>query len=111
MTERLVLRCGRLIDGTGREPVDDAWLTIADDRIEQVTTSPPPDVAGAEHLDATGLTVMPGLMDLHVHLIHGVTDPREPHILFGLLSSSSQLLTLWAARNARLSATVTECNP
>jgi imidazolonepropionase-like amidohydrolase len=102
VSERLVLRCGRLIDGTGREPADDAWLTIADGRIGQVTTTPPPDVGGAEHLDATGLTVMPGLMDLHVHLIHGVTDPREPHILFGLLSSSSQLLTLWAARNARL---------
>lgn len=97
----ITIRCGQLIDGTGAEPARDQWLTIDDGRIAAIASSPPTRQAG-ETLDASQHTVMPGMMDLHVHLIHGVTDPREPHILYGLLNSSSQLLTLWAARNARL---------
>ncbi|MBW3634248.1 MAG: amidohydrolase family protein [Chloroflexi bacterium] len=45
---------------------------------------------------------MPGMMDLHIHLSNGVTDPRDPHILYGMLFSTTQMLTLWSARNARL---------
>jgi imidazolonepropionase-like amidohydrolase len=99
--ERTLIHCGRLIDGTGTPPAQDTWLSIVDGRVEGVSSGPDEGQTG-NVLDASRYTVMPGLMDLHVHLIHGVTDRREPHILFGLLTSSSQLLTLWAARNARL---------
>ncbi|GAC1314218.1 MAG: amidohydrolase family protein [Chloroflexota bacterium] len=97
----ITIRCGRLIDGTGAEPTRERWITIDEGRIAGIASSPPPGTTD-DVLDASDQTVMPGMMDLHVHLIHGVTDPREPHILYGLLNSSSQLLTLWAARNARL---------
>jgi imidazolonepropionase-like amidohydrolase len=103
MSERVVVRCGRLIDGTGAAPRSGVTLTIEDGRIRHVAPSMPDDApAGAGLIDAGDRTVMPGLMDIHVHLIHGVTDPRDPHILYGLMHSSTQMLTLWAARNARL---------
>lgn len=103
--ERTVVACGRLIDGTGSAAVGPATLVLEGDRIADVVAGPPAEalVASATaFIDASQQTVMPGMMDLHVHLIHGVTDPREPHILYGILSSTPQMLTLWAARNARL---------
>jgi imidazolonepropionase-like amidohydrolase len=69
-----ILRAGTLIDGTGAPPVRDAALLIRDGRIEAVTTaspsaSRPPD---AEVIDASRLTVLPGLIDCHDHLaFHG----------------------------------------
>ncbi len=56
---------GRVLDpARGTDEIDDLWLF--DDRIIEPPTRP------AEHIiDATGLWVVPGLIDLHVHL-------REP---------------------------------
>ena len=55
----------------------------------------------APRLDARGATVMPGLMDLHVHLV-SVVDPDEPNAIWAEVSARTQLLTLHAAKNARL---------
>jgi imidazolonepropionase-like amidohydrolase len=100
---RTIVHCGRLLDGTGRAPAP-ATLVLARGRVEQVL--PPgatPESGEADLvLDGSRHTVVPGLMDLHVHLQHGVLDPREPHLDFGMLLSTAQLLTLWTAHNARL---------
>lgn len=67
----LALTGGRLIDGTGRDPVDDATVVTDGDRITAVGT----DVtrrAGTEVVDVDGLTVLPGLIDLHTHM--GIID-------------------------------------
>lgn len=103
--ERTVISCGTLIDGTGAAPVAPATLVLEGERVAEVVTGPPSEALLASEatvIDASQQTVMPGMMDMHVHLIHGVTDPREPHILYGILSSTPQMLTLWGARNARL---------
>jgi imidazolonepropionase-like amidohydrolase len=74
----LVLRGGTLVDGTGAEPIGDATVTIADDRITAVTRGTPP--AGipetATVLDTDGLALLPGLIDLHSHL--GIVAPGDP---------------------------------
>ncbi len=44
---------------------------------------------------------MPGLMDLHVHLV-SVVDPDEPNAIWAEVGARTQLLTLHAAKNARL---------
>lgn len=60
-----------LIDGTGAEPVTNATIVIDDDgRITEVGVSASVP-SGADVLDVGGATVMPGLIDAHVHLYSG----------------------------------------
>ena len=86
----LVLDNVRVIDGTGAPPLEHGRIVIQDDRLAEVgtreTVAAP---AGADTLDLTGRTVVPGLIDLHFHiendpklalrqLSHGVTSFRDP---------------------------------
>ena len=62
---------GALLDGTGALPVRDGVVLIRGDRIERVgTVATLPVPAGYESISTEGLTVLPGLWDLHVHLIY-----------------------------------------
>jgi len=62
----LALTNARLLDGTGAPPRDGAAVLVADGRIAGFGGDPlPPDVAV---LDLEGRTLMPGLIDAHVHL-------------------------------------------
>ena len=74
----LALVGGLLIDGTGGAPIRNSVVLIRGERIEKVGTTvslPVPD--GYETVSAEGLTVLPGLWDLHVHLMYaGHPDPR-----------------------------------
>jgi imidazolonepropionase-like amidohydrolase len=69
-----------LIDGTGRPPVAAAAMVVRDGKIEYAgPRSGMRAPAGAERLDLAGRWVMPGLIDLHVHLgnVKGlVQDPK-----------------------------------
>lgn len=76
--EVLVLAGGRLIDGYGGPPMENAVIVIEDNTIRTVGvwgTIRIPD--GARVIDTNGYTMMPGLMDMHVHLMilgHGDYD-------------------------------------
>src|ERR687884_824100 len=64
-----VLRGGRLIDGTGAAPLDNATIVLRDNRIEAVTTRNESDFpADAQIIDASGMTILPGLIDCHDHM-------------------------------------------
>ena len=71
----LALVGGQLIDGTGSPPVADSVIVIRDGRIESAgprdTTAVP---AGAEVIDVIGKTIIPGLVNLHVHYRGGPED-------------------------------------
>src|SRR5215510_1898789 len=67
--QTLVLRGARVIDGTGTNPLDNAAIVIRDGRIVAIgpasTTTVP---AGAEVVDYTGKTIIPGLISGHSHV-------------------------------------------
>jgi imidazolonepropionase-like amidohydrolase len=66
--ERVVaVRAGRLIDGTGSTPATNVVILIRNDRIVEVG----PNVRiprGAETIDLSAYTVLPGFIDAHTHL-------------------------------------------
>lgn len=68
--ERVVAFTGmRLIDGLGGAPVEDAAILVRDGRIEAV--GPATEVAlpeGAEQVDLSGRSVVPGLINTHGHV-------------------------------------------
>jgi imidazolonepropionase-like amidohydrolase len=83
-----------LLDGTGAKPLEDATILVEGGIIQDVGRGiNMPE--GAEVVDASGMMVMPGLIDAHVHLcLEG-----GPNIL-AILQYPPGLLQLMAARNA-----------
>src|SRR6266536_477971 len=86
--ETLVLVGASLIDGTGAEPVRGRAVVVEGDRITQVV-----DDARApkgRRIDLSGCTLLPGLVNCHVHLCFGAeADPvrvlkEEPAALTAL---------------------------
>ena len=67
-TERVVVHAGLLVDGkraSGRANMD---IVVVGNRIRTVAPHAAAAHAGARVVDATGLTVMPGLIEYHSHL-------------------------------------------
>jgi imidazolonepropionase-like amidohydrolase len=74
---------GNVIDGTGSAPQAKTDVLLKGDRIVAVGKNlaiDAADRANAETIDASGLTVMPGLIDAHVHVTLG--EPRTNDELF-----------------------------
>lgn len=74
---------GNVIDGTGSNPQPKTDVLLKNGRIVKVGKNLAIDAADAsssETIDATGLTVMPGLIDAHVHVTLG--EPRTNDELF-----------------------------
>ena len=57
----------RLIDGLADQPQEGVSIVVDGERISQITGSEAPAPAGAEVIDLAGKTVVPGLIDTHVH--------------------------------------------
>jgi imidazolonepropionase-like amidohydrolase len=65
----LALTGGTLIDGTGRDPVEDSVVVVEDSHILEVGKRDQIHIpTGAEVVDVCGKTVMPGMIDCHVHI-------------------------------------------
>lgn len=99
--DALLVLAGRLWDGSGAPVRRDMGLVVRDGRVERVAPAAELGDWTGPRLPASGFTVMPGLMDLHVHLV-SVLDPDEPNAIWAEVSARTQLLTLHAAKNARL---------
>jgi imidazolonepropionase-like amidohydrolase len=100
MPDRIVLRAPRLWDGTGRAVVPEAAVVLEGDRI--AAAGPAHDAAGPAGFGVTELrfpsgSILPGLIDTHVHLIWpGDGTPAHEYTQ----ASSAERLLLTAVRNA-----------
>ncbi len=119
---RLIIRGATVIDGTGSPAYGPVDIVVENDRIAEVRVVGYPGVEitgrrpeagpGDREIDATGMYVLPGFVDLHGHiggrsqgttpdyvfklwLAHGVTTVRDPGSGNGMA---------WTLRHRRLSA-------
>ncbi|MBM3346169.1 MAG: amidohydrolase family protein [Betaproteobacteria bacterium] len=74
MPRHILISGGSIIDGTG-SPAKPGSVLVCDDKIlavgadaDQQAAGLTRQAAGVEKIDATGLTVMPGLIDSHCHI-------------------------------------------
>jgi imidazolonepropionase-like amidohydrolase len=66
-----------VIDGTGRPAIPDATVIIEGDRISRVSRTQIPIPAGAQRIDGRGKYLIPGMMDVHIHLHGGFAKPPD----------------------------------
>jgi len=66
-----------VIDGTGRPAIPDATVLIEGDRITRVSRTEIAIPAGAQRIDGRGKYLIPGMMDVHIHLHGGFTKPPD----------------------------------
>ena len=60
-----------LIDGTGRPAVPNAWVLVEGDRITRVAVREIEAPRDSRRIDGSGKFLIPGLMDMHIHLSGG----------------------------------------
>lgn len=99
--ETIVVHAGHLMTDPARPIAGPSTITIVDGRIQSVTAGLVPAPAGARLIDLSSRTVLPGLIDAHVHLIgdshapfwRGAVDTDE---YLALLGARNALVTLRA---------------
>ncbi len=98
----LLITDATIVDGTGAAPQPGLSTLVEANRIvaigpaEQIRAQHPA-AATAQHIDAAGKTLMPGLIDCHCHISFGETRTQEEQDLY----TSVESRTLRAAFNLR----------
>ena len=69
MTEKIIVLKGRqLIDGNGGDVLKDPVVVIEANHIKEIGTEATVQIPeNAETVDLSGYTLMPGMMDIHLH--------------------------------------------
>jgi imidazolonepropionase-like amidohydrolase len=96
-TEYIVLKGGTLIDGTGNKPLENSIVVIHNSKITMVGDEAdidiPPD---ANIISSEGHTILPGLIDAHVHL----SGTRSPDLTEWILETDPALRAIRTVADA-----------
>lgn len=104
--EFTALSGGRIIDGNGGQPIVDGVILIKENRI--VAVGPASEIVipnDTEIIDTNGMTVMPGLIDIHVHF--DIVGHSDYDYWFGHYEDRMRSDIMPAAAKAMLYAGVT----
>ena len=94
----IVFHHARVLDGTGAT-LERATLIVRGSKITAIGPSREVSIpSGARRIDGRGLTVMPGLIDCHVHLCLG----GEPDVVGAVESENPSYTLLKSARHAKI---------
>ena len=97
MMKSIAIRSVRVIDGTGRA-IERATVVVRGTTIAAVGSDRDLSIPrGAARIDGQGLTLLPGLIDCHVHLCLGA----EPDVVDAITKETSSLILLKSSRAAR----------
>jgi imidazolonepropionase-like amidohydrolase len=93
---------GRVIDGTGREPIADGVVVVVGERVAWVGAAadlPQPwlEPSAAKVVDVVDGTIMPGIVDAHCHISYGEPRSEEELAMYG----SAEWRAIVASWNAR----------
>ena len=91
----LVIRADRMLDVESGEIVRPAVVVVEDGRIQSV--NPAQEPAGAETIDLGDVTLLPGLMDMHTHLMLDLT----PNMQLRMVTEMTPEWTIRGVVNAR----------
>ena len=97
MNRPLLLRGGRVVDPS-QDLDGPADVLVRDGRVEAVDRSIP-ESEGAEVLDVSGMTVSPGLIDVHVHLREPGGEHKETIHTGSHAALAGGFTTVWAMPN------------
>jgi imidazolonepropionase-like amidohydrolase len=108
----VVLKAARLIDGTGSAPINNAVVVVTDNVITAVGTASSVRVpANAKMIDLGDVTLMPGFIDAHTHLIGRVLgDPAGDAAAVRDFESFAAILGVEHARSTLLAGFTTVRN-
>ena len=102
MSMYTVIRAKRMIDGTGNKPVNDPVIVIKGDRIHNVGWDSDGEIplgARVKELNLEEQTILPGLVDTHIHLTLGtyggyseiIREPDPIHLMAGVANAREAL--------------------
>ena len=96
----VVLKAARLIDGTGAPPLNNAVVVVTDNMITGVGTAGAVTIpANARLIDLGDVTLMPGFIDAHTHLVGRVLgDPAGDTAAVRDFESFGAILSVQNAR-------------
>jgi imidazolonepropionase-like amidohydrolase len=86
MTATRIFHGFALFNGVSSQVRPDCWMEVVDGRIQRIGKGAPPQ--SGEVVDLGGQTVIPGLIDAHVHLAYPFTTKLD---LVSVLAATSQM--------------------
>jgi imidazolonepropionase-like amidohydrolase len=95
----LYVRCGKLIFDADKAPIENAAVIIVDGKVTAVgreLAAP----AGAEQLDLSAYTVLPGFIDAHTHIWTGPRSDRPSDPLSGIRAAKAARYALQSGVSA-----------